>query len=1032
MLKQRISALLNVRPDETHMVVLIAGLFLALQAGQGIGENAAFALFLSKINVDFLPYMYMGLGGAVFLASIAYSASLSRYKNSNVVRNLLAGSAVLFAVEWIIILVFGNALSYPVLWLTTFGMSVVLGTLLWTVAGEVCDAWQAKRLFPLFTSMGILGSVFGNLLTGLIARVAGTNNLIFLYALLLGLGFFLARVITDRFFKPAQVTNLKFNLLRDVRDGYQFMRETQLFRLIAISSILYSILFFTVDFPFSERISNAYLNDAAGLAGFKGLFTSITTAVTFLISLLLANRLYTRLGVVNSVLIMPLTYMVAFILFFVSFNFWGAVSAKFGQMVILGGVAGTAWNALFNVVPRERRGQVLAFNDGVPSQIGVILSGLLIILSKQVLSTQNILLLGALLAVVVTFLTFKMRSAYGEALLDALRAGRVEVFSEEEGSFTGYKDEAAALQVTLKALHDSKASTRRLAAEMVGRMNSLLAVPDLLERISDEDAGVRAAAIRALADLDARRIAKSIVPALDDTDDTVRATALASLLKLEVFSSPELIQRLERMSQHQSLDIAAGAAVLLLSLGESPSAWSLLKGFLKNTDVNKRHAALEALGRLVESTQGREPFEVELLTGVLNDPAPMIRRDAIHVLSLRREWSISEPVYACLSDADVTVRRIASEALKQVWPESRTKVIQLLEARNVRTSDAALDAIPSGDPEMLSPLRAYIQREVSNIGDLLVRMSVLPKAGPALALLMQTLQYRETLSEERLIKAIGLFGNPRALELIRKSLNAGDVSRRAAALEALETLGDKTITQEVLPILDRGLLQTPAGQKLNVSQVIDALLSNEDYWLRALAAGSIPELGLQGLTARLGELKSDPAELVRQAAAEALERLKDGAEMKTLKTISTLERILLLREVPMFSRLSPEDLEQVAEIAEEQLYADQTFICREGEPGNTLFIIVNGKVKVMKEVNGAETLLATRTDGEFVGEMAILESAPRSATLQADGDVRVLAIAGKAFTTILLDRPEVAVSVLQYMSTRVRDLMEKMSVPVRS
>ena len=348
------------------------------------------------------------------------------------VRNLLAGTALLFAIEWIAILLFGNALSYPLLWLTTFGMSVVLGTLLWTVAGEVCDARQAKRLFPLFASMGILGSVFGNLLTGLIAKAAGTNSLIFLYALALGVGFLLSRRITNRYFTPGQVTNLKFNPLKDVRDGYQFMRETQLFRLIAISSILYSVLFFTVDFPFSERISNAYLNDAAGLAGFKGLFTSITTAVTFLVSLLLANRFYTRLGVVNSVLIMPLTYVVAFILFFVSFNFWGAVSAKFGQMVILGGVAGTAWNALFNVVPPERRGQVLSFNNGVPSQIGVVLSGLLIILSKQVLSTQSILLLGALVALVVTFLTFKMRTAYGEALLDALRAGRVEVFSNED------------------------------------------------------------------------------------------------------------------------------------------------------------------------------------------------------------------------------------------------------------------------------------------------------------------------------------------------------------------------------------------------------------------------------------------------------------------------------------------------------------------------------------------------------------------------------------------------------------------------
>ena len=57
--------------------------------------------------------------------------------------------------------------------------------------------------------------------------------------------------------------------------------------------------------------------------------------------------------------------------------------------------------------------------------------------------------------------------------------------------------------------------------------------------------------------------------------------------------------------------------------------------------------------------------------------------------------------------------------------------------------------------------------------------------------------------------------------------------------------------------------------------------------------------------------------------------------------------------------------------------------------------------------------------------MAILESAPRYATLKARGDVRTLVIDGNAFQTILLDRPQVAVSVLRRMSTRMRELNEQ-------
>ena len=168
--------------------------------------------------------MYMGLGGVVFIASMTFSASLSRYQNARVVINVLAGAALVFGLEWAAIVLFKQSFSYPLLWLTTYGMAVVLGTLVWTTAGEVCDARQAKRLFPLFTSMGILGSVIGNLLTGTIASLIGTEGLILFYAILLGAAFLLVRVIAGAYFKPEEETGqfpqLLFHLgIRGGRSG---------------------------------------------------------------------------------------------------------------------------------------------------------------------------------------------------------------------------------------------------------------------------------------------------------------------------------------------------------------------------------------------------------------------------------------------------------------------------------------------------------------------------------------------------------------------------------------------------------------------------------------------------------------------------------------------------------------------------------------------------------------------------------------------------------------------------------------------
>jgi len=381
------------------------------------------------------------------------------------------------------------------------------------------------------------------------------------------------------------------------------------------------------------------------------------------------------------------------------------------------------------------------------------------------------------------------------------------------------------------------------------------------------------------------------------------------------------------------------------------------------------------------------------------------------------------------------VRKIASETLKQAWPKSRVGVVRMLEGANSTASDSALDSIPPGDVEVLDVLRGYIQRETTNIHYLRTLINSLPDRGRAVALLVETLKHRDSLSEERLIKAVGLFGNRKAMELVRKSLNAGDTGTRAAALETLETVGDKRIINEVLPILDRGgVFLAGDDQRMDPADVADIFLREQDPWLRALATYVVAELRLSTLVPTLRKLLFDPVPLVKDAANNAIARMDGTVIMRpiknltTLRTLSTLDRILLLREIPMFSKLSPEDLEKIAEIAQEQLYSMHSLICREGDPGSTLFIIVSGQVDVIKLLGKKQNILATRRDGEFVGEMAILESAPRSATLKARSDVRVLTIEGDAFTTILLDRPEVAVSVLKHMSSRVRDLNELVGV----
>jgi HEAT repeat protein len=1008
----RLASLLNIRADEGRLVFLVAVLFACIQAGQGMGDNAASALFLLRYGVDFLPYMYLFLGALTFITTLAYSAALGQFDKGKFFSTLIAIFIGLLILERVAIL-FPFSLLYPILWLTVNGVSMILGTFVWNLAGEVCDARQAKRLFPLFTSAGILGSVIGNAVTGVIARLLGTDNLLLLYAVLLGIALYLTRVIASRYFRREKVFKNKSNLWNDLRAGFDFVRVSPLMRLIAYSSVLFSVLFFAVAFPFNKVVTTSF-SDEAGVAGFFGLFNSITTASTFLVSLFLASRIYTRLGIINGVFLMPLTYIFSFAVFAGFYNLNGAAIARFAQLVILSGIAGTAWNALFNVVPSQKRGQVLAFNNGVPSQIGVALSGILLIVAERVFTVQQIFLMGTILSFVCGVFIWQMRKAYAQALIDALQAGRLEVFSADETSFTGFQGDAAVLDVATRALNDSKATTRRLAAEMLGRMESDSAIPHLTRLLSDPEPAVRASAVSSLGALCADSAIDEISLLLDDPDNRVREEALTVLPKLKVTDLPELTTKIHGvMVNDSSLSVQTKAIVALTKLGDFDEAISNLTPRLESNNSKIRISALETVSEIAPYLN--TAFKIEPILNSLEDSPAAARRAAVTALGSLKNDMVSQTLVKYLGDPNEGIRQAAAEALRRRSDESRALVLEIMEKDNVAV-DSALDALAPGNPESLTPLRGYAKLELDRARTLRNQSVSIPSTGRAANFLRDCLRNRASLCEGRLIKTVGLFGDMRTMELVRKSMNGTNIENRAAALEALDTIGDKQLAKGVVALLEQE--PTPSGP----SDVIAVLLKNADPWLRVCALRSTSELGLREFIPLLHQLKSGSDSFLREAALGALIEFDEEKAMDTLKTVSILERILLLREIPIFADLSPEDLKLVAETAREEWYPQNTVIFHQGDDGNMMFVIVEGQVHVLRSVDGIEQVLARRGAGDFLGEMAIIESAPRSATLRTQTDVRVLAIDGETFKGILRERPNVSFAVLRSISRRLREL----------
>jgi CRP/FNR family transcriptional regulator len=110
-----------------------------------------------------------------------------------------------------------------------------------------------------------------------------------------------------------------------------------------------------------------------------------------------------------------------------------------------------------------------------------------------------------------------------------------------------------------------------------------------------------------------------------------------------------------------------------------------------------------------------------------------------------------------------------------------------------------------------------------------------------------------------------------------------------------------------------------------------------------------------------------------------------------------------------------------------KVYPDGEIILRQGDAGDHMYVIQEGKVEILSVVNGREVRLAIREAGDFFGEMAIFEHEVRLMTVRALGKVRLLTIDKKNFLRRIHEDPSLAYRIVQTMSYRIRELSNEVT-----
>ncbi len=270
---------------------------------------------------------------------------------------------------------------------------------------------------------------------------------------------------------------------------------------------------------------------------------------------------------------------------------------------------------------------------------------------------------------------------------------------------------------------------------------------------------------------------------------------------------------------------------------------------------------------------------------------------------------------------------------------------------------------------------------------------------------------------DRLLNALGYAPESEPARETRQKLCALQAAQRQSGVEQLRRM--------VSPLVAEGLLdsyrEALSVHAISLTDLLKTYTASVDPYIRATALYLLWQSDSDSpqLRQRLAE---DEHELVRETA-HSIESHRSAPAPATQVNVEmmTLQKMIALRSTEIFSQLTPPELADLAHASFATDYCAGEILCNAGEDGNEVFIVLSGTVKVMRHEDAGDKVMADEKAGGLLGEMAVLDPAPRAATILAgEQGARVLHLAGDAFRAALNNNPAIASGVFRLLVHRLR------------
>lgn len=984
---------LHVRRSELARTLQVAGFAIVIGWAAYTAFSGAQAIFLNRAGPEAYPLFFIILALAVWPMVALQGALTRRLGVGRAFRLILAVNSAAALGTFVVYLFNESAnIAFAAYVVYSVGFELVM-LQFWGFVSQHFNLLEGKRIFPIIAAGSSIGYILAGFTTTLIALVA-TEPLMLVWAF----GAVVAIVMSNRLertlYRPAfdddadellaheHVVRGRQSVITILRGAIQYLTSSQLVLALVLLALVLQIASRVGDYLVALIFVNATHHSLQALTILIGNAWLASYVVQLVISLFVAPWVLDKLGVKNAILALPIFTLIGFAAVAVSPVLVTALFLFIVRNGLQTGLDDPAENVLGSAVPAQVAPKLKFLLDNLVLPGAVVISGvILLVVQRTIAASEEVLaVIGIVAAVFFIVAAFRVRALYLSAIYARLRTHAMTLSDYQRAVGRPSQSEVDELQLFIRQGDDK---VRQFAAAALGRLAPDTFAGMLPELLGSDDRRVR-------------RLAFQMAP-------------------------PEVValEQLEQAATDSDGWVLASAAVAGAARKQPwPRSKEILDRLWASKDLSDRAAAVWAASFLSDSA---------MVVAGMQDPAPRIRQEAVRSFAKMKGDvpGAAGPLIACLTDSDIGVRRealeealrwaphpeesrgyaealidgltsgdhevrtLAAQAMAAQAPASLERALPLLEFRD-DTAAATVEAlIRSGRPDMFREVRSHLEQLLGE-GLRMARLSARVVAGGNhgfdddryLFLRVAVDDYAQHAASSGLAAMRALHGK-RGFATVERGIRSSGSAAKIEGLETLLNFGPAWLAGPLAQLLDPDAFDSGPARPLSPGE-IQALANHGDKWVK------------RGASAVAGGLD---------------ERMKE---------------LIALKKVPLFSELTLEQLASIDRLMVTRTYVKGEPVFTRGDVGSEMFVVLDGEIRIHLDHEGREVTVARIGPSMVLGEMAVFDEQPRSASAQASMDTTVRVLRRDKLRAIVHEHPEVLFEFVKNLSQRIRVMDEKL------